>query len=84
MWCCDVACIVCGVCACGLNVMCLSVVIVMYCVLVHGLCLCVLCVLCVCVAVPFNAIVCGVGGLVFGVVWFAVVCDVLCLCAVFV
>ena len=29
-------------------------------------------------AVPFNAIVCGVGGFVFGVVWFAVVCDVLC------
>ena len=37
VWCCDVACIVCGVCACGLNIMCLSVVVVMYCVLVHGL-----------------------------------------------
>ena len=46
----------------------------------HGLCLCVLC---VCVAVPFNVIVCGVIGVTFGVVWFAVVCDVLCLCVVF-
>ena len=53
----------------------------MCCVLVHGLCLCVLC---VCVAVPFIVIVCGVGGFAFDLVWFAVVCDVLCLCAVFV
>ena len=45
-------------------------------------CVCVFCVCCV--AVPFNVIVCGVCGFVFGVVWFAAVCDVLCLCAVFV
>ena len=30
---------------------------------------------CVCVGVSFNVTVCGVGGLLFGVVWFAVVCD---------
>ena len=30
---------------------------------------------CVCVGVSFNVLVCGVGGLLFGVVWFAVVCD---------
>ena len=61
--------------------MCLWVVNVMCCVMVHGLCLCVLC---VCVGVPFNVLACGVGGLVFDVVWFDVVCVFvwLCLCDV--
>ena len=58
MWFCDVVFIVCGVCACGVSLMCLFVVIVMYCVMVHGVCVR----LCVCVAVPCNVIVCGVGG----------------------
>ena len=60
----------CGVCACGFSLMCLCVVLVMCCVMVHSLY-----VLCVCVGVSFNVLVCGVGGLLFGVVWFAVVCD---------
>ena len=65
----------CGVCACGFSLMCLCVVLVMYCVMVHGLCLCVLC---ACVGVSFNVLVCGVGGLRFDVVRFVVVCDVVC------
>ena len=28
----------CGVCACGVSLMCLRVIIVLYCVMVHGLC----------------------------------------------
>ena len=36
-------CVVCGVCACCVNLMCLGVVRVMYCVMVHKLCLCVVC-----------------------------------------
>ena len=38
-WCCDAACIVCGVCACGcgFNIKYLSAMIVMCCVMVHGL-----------------------------------------------
>ena len=43
--------------------------------MVHGLCLCVLC---LCVGVSCNVLVCGVGGLVFGVAWFVVVCEVVC------
>ena len=74
-----------GVCACGFSLMGVCVVLVMYCVMVHGLWLCVLCVR---VGVSFNVLVCGVGGLLFGVVWFTVVCVcVLCLfnvCALFV
>ena len=42
----------CGVCACGFEFMCLRVVLVMFCVMVHG---------CVCVGVSFNVLVCGVG-----------------------
>ena len=38
--------------------------------MVHGLCLCVLC---VCLGVSFNVLVCGAGGLMHDVVWFAVV-----------
>ena len=70
-------------CACELNFMCLCVVIVMCCVMVHGLCLCVLC---VCAGVSFNVLVCGVGELLFDVVWFVVVCDccLMCLCGLFV
>ena len=37
-----------------------------------------------CVAVPLNVLVCRVGGLLFDDVWFVAVCDLLCLCAVFV
>ena len=67
------------VCVCfGLK--CLCVVLVMYCVMVHGLCLCALC---VCVGVSFNVLVCGVNGLMIDVVWFAVVCDCVA-CVVFV
>ena len=62
--------------------MCLGVVIVMYCVVVHNVWLCVLCVR---VGVSFNVLVCGVGGLLFDVVWFVVVCGFVvyvcvCLC----
>ena len=67
-------------CACELNFMCLCVVIVICRVMVHGLCLCVLC---VCAGVSFNVLVCGVGELLFDVVWFAVVCDVLCVLCLF-
>ena len=64
----------CGVCACEFSLMCLCVVLVVCCVMVHGLCLCVLC---VCAGGSFHVLVCGVGGLLVDVVWFAVVCDVL-------
>ena len=36
-WCCDAAFVVCGVCACGFNIECLSAMLVMCCVMVHGL-----------------------------------------------
>ena len=65
----------CGVRACGFSLMRLCVVLVMYCVMVHGLCLCVLC---VCVGASSNVLVCGVGGFLFDVVWFAVVCVCSC------
>ena len=65
----------CGECACGFGLICLSVVCVMYCVMVHGLGFCVSC---VCVAVSFTVLVCGVGGVLVDVVW------VLLLCACFV
>ena len=65
----------CGVCACCFSLMCLGVVIVMYCVMVQHVCLCVLCIR---VGVSFNVLVCGVGGLLFGVVW----CVVVCVCVV--
>ena len=44
------------------------------------------CVLCVCVGVSMYVLLCGVGGVLFDAVWFAVVCDVLCVfvCVVFV
>ena len=60
--------------------MCLGVGLVMYCAMVHNL---LLCVLCVRVGVSFKVLVCGVGGLLFGVVWYVVVCvcDVyVCVC----
>ena len=69
-----------GVCACCVSLMCLGVGLVMYCVMVHSLRLCVLCVR---VGVSFNVLVCGVGGLVFDVVWCVVVCAVVvyvCVC----
>ena len=61
--------------------MCLCVVLVMFCVMVHGLCLFVLC---VCVGVSFTVLVGGVGGLLFDVVLFVVVRGLVCfyLCAV--
>ena len=68
----------CGVCACGFGLMCLSVVCVMYCVMVHGLCLCVSC---VCVAVSFTVLVCGLGGFLVDVV--CAVCSV-CVCLMYV
>ena len=42
-----------------------------------------LCMLCVCVCGEFNVLVCGVCGLAFAIVWFvvlwfAVICDVMC------
>ena len=49
----------CGVCACGFRLMCLCVVLVMYCAMVHGLCLCVLC---VCLGGSFKVLVCGASG----------------------
>ena len=52
----------------------LCVVLVMCCVVVHSLC-----VLCVCVGGSFHVLVCE-SGLSFEDVWFAVVCDVLCVC----
>ena len=55
----------CGVCACCFSLMCLGVVIVMYCAMVHSEWLCVLCVP---VGVSFNVLVCGVGGFLFDVV----------------
>ena len=58
--------------------MCLCVVLVVYCVMVHGLCLCVLC---VCEGVSFNVLVCGVGGLLFGAVWLTAVCE-FCVCCI--
>ena len=39
-------------------------------------CVCVC--LCVCVGASSNVLVCGVGGFLFDVVWFAVVCVFLC------
>ena len=60
-------------CVC-VSVLCLCGVLVMYCVMVHGLCLYTLC---VCVGGSFNVLVCGVCVLLFDVVWFAVVCDLL-------
>ena len=55
------------------SLMCLCVVLVMYCVMVYGLRLCGLC---VCVAVSFNVLVCGVCGRLFDVAWFVVVLNV--------
>ena len=72
--------VLCGVCACCFNVMCLGVVLVMYCVIVHNVWLCVLCVR---VGVSFNVLVCDVGGSLFDVVWLVVVCAVVvyaCVC----
>ena len=65
----------CGVCACGFSLMCLCVVLVMCCVMVHSLC-----VLCVCVGVSFNVLVCESGWSFDGVWFVVVVCDVLCVC----
>ena len=70
----------CGVCACCFSLMCLGVVLVMYCVMVHNVWLCVLCVR---VGVSFNVLVCDVGGSLFDVVWLAGVCAVVvydCVC----
>ena len=71
--------VLCVACGRGLKLMCLYVVVVMYCVMVHCLCLCVVC---VCVAASVNVLACGVCGFVFDAVWFAVVCDGLCVCCV--
>ena len=82
VWCvvCVVLCILCGVCACGFNLMCLCGVLVMDCVMVHGLC-----VLCVCAGASFYVLVCGVGGfgLMLSRLLLHVIVDV-CLCDVFV
>ena len=61
----------CCVCARCFSLMCLGVGLVMYCVMVHNVWLCVLCVR---VGVSFNVLVRGVGGLLFDVVWYVVVC----------
>ena len=71
----------CGVCACCVSLVCLCGVIVVYCVMVHNVWLCVLCVR---VGVSFSVLVCGVGGLVFDVVWFVVVCVIVVYVCVFV
>ena len=55
--------------ACGFSLMCLCVVLVMYCVMVHGLCW----VFCVFVWVFRLMCLCGASGLMHDVVWFAVV-----------
>ena len=73
--------------------MCLGVVVVMCCAMVHNVWLCVLCVR---VGVSFNVFVCGVGGVLYhvfvgvacdvlcGDVWFGVVCGLcLCVCSLF-
>ena len=73
---CDVLFILCGVCACCFSLMCLGVVIVMYCVMVQNVCLCVLRVR---VGVSLIVLVFGVGGLWFDVVWFVGVCVLLCM-----
>ena len=39
--------------------------------------------LCSCVAVSCNMLVCGVGGLLFDVVWCVAVCDLLCVLLLF-
>ena len=67
-------CVMCGACAYGVRLMYLCVVLVMYCVVVHGLC-----VLCVWVGVSFNLRVC-VNGIWFDVVWCIVLCVFFLVC----